>query len=128
MLCRETLALEEALESSLMIKSLLCELLNKEMKPNLLPVYCDSENKSLVDAINSAKMFTEKPLKIDVYLIREMTEKQEVKSVSWCDSSSQLGDCLTKVGAWSKKLLHVFEGEDKLISKKKVCVDINNKI
>ena len=99
MLCRETLALEEALESSLMIKSLLCELLNKEMKPNLLPVYCDSENKSLVDAINSAKMFTEKPLKIDVYLIREMTEKQEVKSVSWCDSSSQLGDCLTKVGA-----------------------------
>ena len=99
MLCRETLALEEALESSLMIKSLLCELLNKEMKPNLLPVYCDSENKSLVDDINSAKMFTEKPLKIAVYLIREMTEKQEVKSVSWYDSSSQLGDCLTKVGA-----------------------------
>ena len=32
MLSAETLALEEALESSFMIKSILCKLLNKEMK------------------------------------------------------------------------------------------------
>ena len=38
-LSAETLALEEALESSFMIKSLLYELLNKEMKSDLFPVY-----------------------------------------------------------------------------------------
>ena len=45
-----------------------------------------------------------------------MIENQEVKSVSWCDSSSQLPDCLTKVGASSEKLLHVLKEEDKLIN------------
>ena len=45
-----------------------------------------------------------------------MIEKQEVKSVSWCDSSSQLVNCLTKVGASSEKLLHALKGEDKLIN------------
>ena len=54
-LSAETLALEEALESSFMIKSLLCELLNKEMKSDLFQVYCYTDNKSLVDTINSTK-------------------------------------------------------------------------
>ena len=107
-LSAETLALEEALESSFMIKSLLCELLNKEMKSGLFQVYCYTDNKSLVDTINSTKTLTEKRLKADVCIIREMTEKQEVKSVSWRDSSSQLTDCLTKVVASSEKRLHVF--------------------
>ena len=107
-LSAETLALEEALESSFMIKSLLCELLNKEMKSGLFQVYCYTDNKSLVDTINSTKALTEKRLKADVCIIREMTEKQEVKSVSRRDSSSQLTDCLTKVGASSEKRLHAF--------------------
>ena len=114
-LSAETLALEEALGSSFMIKSLLSELLNKEMKSDLFPIYCYTDNKSILDTINSTKVLTEKRLKVDVCIIREMTEKQDVKSVSWCDSSSQLADCLTKVGASSEKLLHVLKGEEKLI-------------
>ena len=43
-LSAETLALEEALESSFMIKSPLYELLNKEMKSDLFPVYCYTDN------------------------------------------------------------------------------------
>ena len=38
-----------------------------------------------------------------------MIEKQEVKSVSWCDSSSQIAKCLTKVGASSEKTSPCFE-------------------
>ena len=48
-----------------------------------------------------------------------MIEKQKVKSDLWCDSSSQLADCLTKVGTSSEKLLHVLKGEDRLINQKK---------
>ena len=98
-----------------MIKSLLCELLNKDMKSDLFPVYCYTDNKSLDDTINSTKTLTEKRLKVDMCIIREIIEKQQVKSVSWCDISSQLTDCLTKVGASSEKLLHVLKGEGKLI-------------
>ena len=114
-LSAETLALEEALESSFMIKSLLCELLNKEMKSRFISSLL-LDNKSLVDTINSAKSLREKRLKVDVCIIREMIEKQKVKSDLWCDSSLQLADCLTKVGTSSEKLLHVLKGEDRLIN------------
>ena len=79
-----------------------------------MKVFCSIDNKSLADTINSTTTFTEKCLKVDVCIIREMTEKNEAKRVSWCDSSSELADCLTKVGASSH--LHVLKGEDKLIN------------
>ena len=66
-----------------MIKSLLCELLNKEKRSGLFPVYCSTDSKSFVDTTNATKMLTEKRLKVDVCIIREMIEKQEVTSVSW---------------------------------------------
>ena len=81
------------------------------MKSDLFPVYCYTNNKSLVDTINSTKTLTEKRPKVDMCIIREMIEKQEVKGVSWCGSSSQLTDCLTNVSASSGKLLHVLKGE-----------------
>ena len=43
-----------------------------------------------------------------------MIEKHEVKQISWCDSSSQLANCLTKAGALCEKLLHVLQGSAKL--------------
>ena len=66
-----------------MIKSLLCELLNKEMRSDLFTVYCYIDNKSFVDTTNATKMLTEKRLKVNGCIIREMIEKQEVESVSW---------------------------------------------
>ena len=86
------------------------------MKSDLFPVYCSTDNKSLVCTINSTKTLTEKGLKVDVCIVREMIEKQEVKGVSQCDSISQLADCLTKGGASSEKLLQILKGEDKLIN------------
>ena len=116
MLSTETLAPEEALESGFLIKSLLYELLNKEMKSDLFSVYCYTDNEPLVDTINSTKTFTEKRLKVNLCIIREIIEKQEVKSVSWCESSLQSADCLTKIAASGEKLLHVFNADDKLIN------------
>lgn len=47
-------------EPNFMTKSLLCELLNKEMKLDLFPIYYYTSNKSLVDTINSTKKPIEK--------------------------------------------------------------------
>ena len=87
-LSAETFALEEALESSFMIRSLLCEVSNKETHPDIFLVHCYTDNKSLAETVNSTKTLTEKQLKVDICIIREMIEKQEVKQISWCDSNS----------------------------------------
>ena len=92
-LSAETLALEETLESCFMIRSLLCEVSTKEMHPDIFPTYCYTDNKSLIETVNSTKTFTEKRLKVDICIIREVSEKHEVKQISWGDSSSQLADC-----------------------------------
>ena len=76
-LSAETLALEEALKFSFVIRSLLCELLNKEMTRNMFPIHCYTNNKSLVDTISSTKALTEKKLKIDICIILEVIEKKK---------------------------------------------------
>ena len=44
-----------------------------------------------------------------------MSEKSEVKQTTWCDSRSQLADCLIKVGTSCNKLIHVIQGDGKLL-------------
>ena len=110
----ETLALEESLETCFMIKSLLAELIGKGNYQNIVPICFYTDNKSLVDTINSIKMLTEKRLQVDI-CVREMTEERQVKQITWCDSRSQLADCLTKVGAPCNKLIHVLQGDGKLL-------------
>ena len=92
-LSAETLALEETLESCFMIRSSLCEVSSKEMHPDIFPAYCYTDNKSLIETVNSTKMLTEKRLKVDICIVREVSEKHEVKQISWGDNSSQLADC-----------------------------------
>ena len=57
-----------------------------------------------------------------------MIEKQEVKSVSWCDSSSQIAKCLTKVGASSEKTSPCFERGRQInqLQKQKFALNDNN--
>ena len=43
-----------------------------------------------------------------------MIEKHEVKQISWCDSSSQPADFLTKAGTSCEKLLCALQGNAKL--------------
>ena len=56
------------------------------MKSDLFLVHCYTD-KSLADTINSISL-TEKCLKVDMCIIKEMIEKQEVTIVLWFDSSS----------------------------------------
>ena len=115
-LSAETLALEEALESCFMVRSLFCEVSNKEMHPDIFPIcyICYTDYKFLVQMVNSTKTLTEKQLKVDICIIREIIKKREVKQMSWSDSSSPLADCLTKAGASCEKLLRVLQGNAKL--------------
>ena len=79
-------------------------------KEEYLPIYAIVDNKSLIESLYSTKTVTEKHLKIDICIIREMLEKGEVKSVIWRESELQLADCLTKGGASTNKLLLALKG------------------
>ena len=114
-LSAEKLALEESLETCFMVKSLLVELISKDNYQNIIPTCPYTDYKSLNDTINSTKTLPEKQLQQNVCIIRETIEKQEVKQITWCDSRSQLADCLTKVGASCNKLIRVIQGDGKLL-------------
>ena len=73
------------------------ELIGKGSYQNIFPICCCTGNKSIVDTINSTKMLTEKRLQVDICITMEMINKKVVKQIIWCDSRSQLSDCLTKV-------------------------------
>ena len=69
-----------------------------------MPIQCKVDNKSLVDALSSAKQVDDRRLRIDIAVFDEILEKKEINNVSWVDTSSQLTDCLTKRGASTEKL------------------------
>ena len=98
-----------AAETCFMMKSFLCELLKKKISNKVLPIKCYTDNKSLVDSIFSTKTVTEKQLKIDICIILDIFKENEVYSIEWCKSESQLADCLTKRTASNTKLLNVLK-------------------
>ena len=74
----ETLALQEALETYYMIRAILLELNKKENGSGSFPIYCYTDNKSLLDSVHSTKTFEEKRLTVDVSIIREILEKKRL--------------------------------------------------
>ena len=73
-----------------------------------------SNTKSLVDAVYTTKTLnlTEKQLKVDNCVLREMIEKEEISAILWVESDKQLADALTKCGASNKLLLHALSGRE----------------
>ena len=71
-LSAETLALSDAIDDGVYIAELISELLFNGSKQISIEVYTDS--KSLFDTLNSKKNVTEKRLRIDIALLREMID------------------------------------------------------
>ena len=120
-LTAETLALQEAIELSIMIKHMFSEILKIQLDNQTLPIKCITDSKSLHGTVYSSKEVTEKRLKIELSTIRESLEKGEIESVLWVNSKDQLVGCLTKEGA-SREKIH--EG---LIGKRKSLTSIIKK-
>ena len=110
----ETLALQDAAESCFMLRSQICELLQFDERSAIIPIVCIIDNKSLYDAIHSTKTVTEKRLKVDICLLRDMLSKNEIEIV-WKPTKLQLADGLTKTGASKGKLLEALSFEGTLL-------------
>ena len=93
-LAAETLALIDAAEAGVYIKEVVKELINVSM-----PIICLTDNKSLVDVIDSKKNVDDKRLRIDIAVLKDMLERKEISTIQWVSTTMQLANSLTKLGA-----------------------------
>ena len=74
-------------------------------KDAIVKVKCITDNKSLVDALDSEKMIKDRWLRLHMLGINDMIDKGEVDKVQWIESKNQLADALTKKGICRDKLI-----------------------
>ena len=98
-LAAETLALLDAAEAGVFIAKII-----EELSGEKLFVRCKVDNKSLCDAIYSAKSVEDRRLRIDLAVIKDMITRQEIREVEWVASTQQYANCLTKRGASTEQL------------------------
>ena len=93
----------DAAETCYLFKSILVEILKCQIKD--IKIECLIDNQSLKDAIYSTKNLTDKRLKVELAVIKDMVTNGEIEEVIWKNSASQLVDCLTKGGASTTNLI-----------------------
>ena len=106
----ETLELLEAAEHCFFTRTVLCEIYKLNAKEDVLPVHLLTDNHSLYEAAYSTKTLSDKRLKIDICIIREMLSTGDIKEIECVPKELQLADCLTESGASPTKLLSVLSG------------------
>ena len=100
----ESLALLEGAESSFMMKSFISEIYQLPSAESV-EITCVTDNQSLHGAAYSTKTITDRRLKVDMCVVRDMRQRSEIQRILWTEAGKQLSDCLTKKGASSMALL-----------------------
>ena len=80
-LLADTIALQQVLEACFMIKSFICEIVNRQVLQKFLPIKYYIDDKYLIDSIHSTKNVSAERLQIDVCIVCEIVAKKEVTSV-----------------------------------------------
>ena len=73
-----------------------------------------TDNQSLVDALKSFKYVSDKRLRIEVGIVKEMVENKQISKIEWIESKKQIPDILTKKGV-SVNLLRAVLSESHLM-------------
>ena len=102
-----TVSLTEALEHAYSLKVIILELTG--VTSDTIQVEAYTDNKSVQEAIYSAKSIKDNKLLIDVEAIKEMISKKEVEKVQWITGDKMLANALTKRGAASWDLLSAIQ-------------------
>ena len=96
-LAAECLALEDAAENAMYLKTLYQEILGADTEtPIDISIHSLTDNKSLVDSLHSTKTLENKKLILNRAVIKDMIKQNDINSVQWVDTHDQLADCLTK--------------------------------
>ena len=107
----ETRALENGLDEAIHYGRMMREIYDGTIdlkNPKQVEVVALTDNKGLWDNLYNTRQCDEKLLRNSIALIKEMLERNEVKSVKWVESDDMLADVLTKKGGnntWIKDIL-----------------------
>ena len=105
-LAAETLAAADAVDMAFYLGNMLSHVLYNVGK-NVIPIELFVDDHSLYDNVYSTKNVSEKRLRIDIAILKQMVHEGELK-IFWMESKSQLADILTKKGV-KFKLMKVLE-------------------
>lgn len=110
-LAAETLALLDCAEAAVYLATVLRQMYSSgDVERLKIPVYCYSDNRSLVEAVHSTKVVEDRCLRINIAVVVDLLEKGVVDAVQWVDSAVQVADCLTKAGASCKNMISYITG------------------
>ena len=104
-LAAETLAMVDGLDTAYLMAKIVGELISNSVN-FILPIECVTDNRSLFEAAQTINSLTDKRLRVEMSIIRQMLDKNEMK-IKWIRSNEQLADVLTKQGASSESLCRV---------------------
>ena len=110
-LAAECLAAIESAESSVLLCTILKELLSCQMDCDSVNVVIFCDNRNLVDSVHSTTNIEDKRLLIDVCVLRDMISLGEINRFSWVPTDLQIANCLTKQGAPAYNLLKVLNNK-----------------
>ena len=60
------------------------------------PIYCYTDNRSMVETLYSSNSLQDKRLRVDVAYVRNLIQEEKLMGVKWIETKLQLADCLTK--------------------------------
>lgn len=64
-----------------------------------LAVEAYTDNKSVIESLNSTKLVDDRRLRKDITAISETVHNEKNTNVKWCARKNQLANCMTKLGA-----------------------------
>ena len=102
----EALALMDGIDCVTSIGMLLNELLYNNGK-TIVPIKCYVDNNDLFEAIHSKKDVSERRLRREVNIIKELIKNKDIDNVYWIPTKNQLADVLTKRGASTHNILNL---------------------
>ena len=74
-----------------------------------LPIDVTTLYQSLYAALYYCKSVSERRLRINIGMLKEMILRKEIQKAHWVDTKHQLADVLTKRGASPRKLIEVLQ-------------------
>ena len=103
----ECLALVEGLSEGIYIREIIEEIMG--LQERTIPIKAIIDNKSTVESVHSTSAVSDKRLRRDIGIIKQMMNEGEVKSLTWCAGKDQLADAMTKRTASPYNILSVFQ-------------------
>ena len=96
----EALALSEGIGEAVFLQRIASEVMG--WTP---PLIAYTDNRGLVNQLHSTKLVTEKKLRIDMGMMKQMLERNEIQTIRWCPTDEQPADVLTKKGSLGTRLV-----------------------